>query len=465
MFGDHMILQRNMPVPVWGQVDPGESVEVRFAGHQVTTKADPDGRWKAVLPALEASATGRDLTIHGSHTVTFKDVLVGEVWICSGQSNMQYGWGKASHPMFHWGGNTGLETLEARARKLPIRTFHVPVNISFTPLNETTGTWTTEPPGSAVAFGFSTYLQKALDVPVATIVTCWGSSFIEGWMPLDLTAELPHFKERVEKMMSHETTVARINSAINKGVRPGGVFVRKQPNLLYNAMLHPVIPYACRGMVWYQGEANANQPERYAKSLPLWLQRIRKEWRQKEFHLLAVMLPGYGKDNGHPDSDSWAWFREAQMQVLRIPGTSVVNTIDLGDADEIHPPDKQPICRRLSLLAQQDVYGKSLLAKGPVFRRFHLDGSEMVIEFDHSKGLKTIDGLAPAAFWLGDQNGNWHPAMARIQNNRVVLKSEKVTAPSACRYAFSGKPQVNLVNEAGLPAYPFRTDQLARGKD
>lgn len=462
MFGNHMVLQRNMPVPVWGVAAPGESVTVEFAGHQAKAVANKSGRWKAELPALEASAEGRNLTIKGGNTVVFKDVLVGEVWVCSGQSNMQYGWGDDSpFPMYNWGGDGDLTKLVEEAKKKPIRSFHVPVDASFSPKDNCKGKWHTGISGSAVAFGFSYYLQQALQVPVAVIVTCWGSSFIEGWMPLDMAEELPHFKAAVEEL--HKLpSVVRVNNAIKMGVRPGFVWLRKRPNILYNAMLHPVIPYACRGLVWYQGEANAGQPEQYAVSLPAWVKRLRKGWGREDLHLLAVMLPGYGKDNGRPDANSWAWFREAQMKVLDLPHTGVVNTIDLGDEKNIHPSDKAPICKRLSLLAQQKVYGQAVAGQGPVLKQVSVKDGRMVVAFDSAAGLKTTDDAAPKGFWLAAKDGDWHPATAAIAGTTVVLQSGAVPEPAACRYAWCGKPALNLVSGAGLPAYPFRTDKGER---
>lgn len=459
MFSDHMVLQRDMPVPVWGTAGAGDTVTIAFGGHVVTAKANKSGRWKAELPVMKASYEGRSMTIKGSRTIVYKDILVGEVWVCSGQSNMQYGWGKKSaYNMYNWGGDDDLAKLVEDAKKLPIRSFHVPVDASFSPKDNCKGTWSTAPSGSAVAFGFSYYLQKALDVPVGVIVTCWGSSSIEGWMPLDMTEGLPHFKTMMQELLTIPS-VTRVNKAIETGIRPGFVWLRKRPNLLYNAMLHPVIPYGCRGFLWYQGEANSGKPDLYAKSLPLWVKRLREEWGRDDLHFMAVMLPGFGKDNGRPDAKSWAWFRDAQLKILAVPQTSVVNTVDLGDVKNIHPSDKEPICKRASLLAREEVYKEKILGMGPVFKTFTDDKGTVTIEFTHADGLKTNDGQAPKGFWLAGADGTWQPANAKIQHGKVLLTAENVPDPTACRYAFCGKPDVNLVNSKGLPAYPFKTDK------
>jgi len=232
------------------------------------------------------------------------------------------------------------------------------------------------------------------------------------------------------------------------------VFIRKQPNIVYNAMLHPVIPYASRGMVWYQGEANAerlDQLGQYGQSLPAWIKRLRTQWGRDDLHLMVVMLPGYG-------SKIWPWFREVQLDVLQVPHTSVVNTIDLGDEKNIHPADKAPICNRLALLACQDDYGEKIEAQGPVFKRATIEENRVVIEFDKAAGLKTTDGAAPTGFQLAGHDRQWLPAATIIKKNTVELVAEGLAMPAFVRYAFTGKPAVNLVNEAGLPAHPFRTD-------
>ncbi len=466
MFGDHMVLQRDMPVPVWGKAAPGESVTVRFAGKTQSTKAGAYGGWKINLPALKASATGREMTIEGTNKIIFKDVLVGEVWICSGQSNMQYGWGSKAESLHAWGSVPELQAVAAEAKTRPIRHYLVPTFVSLTPEDNCRGKWSPDVSGSAVAFGFSYYLSKRLNVPVAAIVACWGSSSIEGWMPLDMSAQLPHFKKMMADFQVKDK--AKVIDLIERGETSGkgakawtrreNIYARQRPNLLYNAMLHPVIPYACRGMVWYQGEANASQYQNYAKSLPLWVKRLRKAWGSDDFHLLAVMLPGFGRDNGRPDAKSWAWFRDAQMKVLALPHTSVANTIDLGDAKNIHPSDKAPLCKRLALLAGRDVYGQKIVAQGPTYKSFSVKGNRMVIQFTCAGGLKTTDSQSPTGFWLAGTKGDWHPAAATITSDTVVLQADGLDKPVACRYAFAGKPPVNLVNAENLPAYPFKTD-------
>ena len=463
MFGDHMVLQREMPVPVWGKADEGDTITVRFAGKEAQTRAGADGKWMLQLPAMPASAEGRVMTIESKGTKKqFQDVLVGEVWVCSGQSNMQYGWGNKSKPRYNWGGDADIAKLAESATGLPIRCYDVPPNVSFTPTDECAGKWSTDLPGSAVAFGLSYHLQQILKVPVATIVTCWGSSFIEGWMPIELTAELPHFKKIMDDFQKSQGARERVEKAMKMGIRDGMSFVRKQPNIVYNAMLHPLIPYGCRGIVWYQGEANAAQPELYAASLPVWVRELRKRWQRDDLYVLGVMLPGYGEDKGVADPASWAWFREAQAKGLTLPHASLINTIDLGDAKNIHPADKAPIVDRLARVARNDIYQDSIAARGPVFQKQKIDGPKITILFDHADGLSTKDGKPPGGFWLAGIDRQWHPAQATVKGVSVELQAEAVPTPVACRYAFSNTPSVNLINKAGLPAAPFRTDDWPR---
>lgn len=463
MFGNHMVLQRDMPVPVWGKADPDDTVTVRFAGKEARIRPGADGKWMLRLPAMPASAEGRVMTIATKGTTKeFKDVLVGEVWVCSGQSNMQYGWGNKSKPRYNWGGDADIARLAESAVGLPIRSFEVPPNVSFAPMEECGGQWSTDLPGSAVAFGFSHHLHKALNVPVGVIVSCWGSSFIEGWMPIELTAELPHFKKIMDDFQKSEGARERVEKAINMGIRDGMTFVRTQPNIVYNAMLHPLIPFGCRGIVWYQGEANAAQPELYAASLPAWIRELRKRWNREDLHVLGVMLPGFGEDKGVADTASWAWFREAQAKGLALPHAALINTIDLGDAKNIHPADKAPIVDRLARIARNAIYQDPVAARGPAFSKHRIEGRTVTVGFNHADGLSTKDGKAPAGFWLAGADRQWHPAQAVIKGMSVEIQAEAVPAPVACRYAFSNTPPVNLINSAGLPAAPFRTDDWPR---
>ena len=460
-FTNNAVLQQDMPVPVWGWADSGSKVAVEFAGQKKATTADADGRWQVKLDPLAASFDPRELTVSASDTedaIAFKNILVGEVWICSGQSNMQWPTNKIP----------AIKALIPSMKNL--RKFTVKQTVAFTEQDRCQGQWKVQNPDSAVAFAFAYFLEENADVPVGIVQTCWGSSSIEGWMPRDMTAKLPHFKKIMQAFDADTDKRAKIESILN-GPKPWGtkndIFLRRQSNIIYNAMMHPLAPMACRGIVWYQGEANTKAIEpmlQYGRTLPAWVQRYREQWQRDDLHFLVVMLPGFAKGlknrAARPDQQSWAWMRESQLKVLDLPHTSVANTVDLGRPNNIHPPDKLPVGKRLALLAARDTLGKEIPARGPMLNRVEPDENGLVVHFDHATGLKTLDGKSPEGFWLANDSEEWSKADAKIVGETVVLSCPELPKPRYVRYAFAGKPTVNLINDSDLPAYPFRTDNF-----
>ena len=460
-FTDNAVLQRGMPVPVWGFAAAGTTVTVEFGQQKKSSVAKSNGHWKVQLDPLTANAEPQKLTISTPKSkVSFSNVVVGEVWICSGQSNMKM---EANIV-------PDVKALLASAKN--IRKFSVRRTVAFTEQNRCDGQWETKPPISAVAFAFAYHLEKSTDVPVGIIETCWGSSSIEGWMPKDMTKQLPHFAKQMKAFDADATKLKKIKGIL-EGPKPwdrrSDIFLRTQPNVIYNAMMHPLAPYGCRGLVWYQGEANTKTMDamlQYDDTLKAWVQRYRKEWGRDDLHFLAVMLPGYykpmktGQQKGveNPRAHSWAWMRESQLKTLELEHTAVANTIDLGKANDIHPKDKLPIGKRLALLAARDTAGKDVPAEGPTMNRVEVQGDKLVVHFDHAKGLKTRNGKPPTAFWVANDSRKWQKANADLKGQTVVLSSPALKNPLYVRYAFAGKPNVNLVNAAGLPAYPFRSD-------
>jgi sialate O-acetylesterase len=462
-FSEHMILQRQMPVPVWGWGDADAKVEVSVAGKSATGKVGKDGRWKVSLPELPAGGPYTFQAKSGKQTIEFSDVLVGEVWICSGQSNMQLGYNKLKD----------YETLLAAAKELPIRSLEVEKNVRVTPQERFSGEWAAEPCSSAVGFMFAYELQQAIGVPVGIIQASWGSSCIEGWLPLSMTGTLPHFKREMEAFEQFDR--AKIAELIEQDIqgrkreKNDDIYMRTRPNIIYNAMLYPVAPCAVRGLVWYQGEANsatlANMRQ-YGETLPLWCAHLRELWGRDDFHVLAVMLPRYGRlaqsspveSPTAPDAHSWAWFRESQQQLLALPNTGIANTIDLGDMENIHPTDKEPVGKRLALLAQKQIHGQDVVEYGPMVTKMEKKGDTLRIRFQHAEGLHTTDGKPPREFWVAGSDRKWQPAQAELDGDSVVLHWAGTMTPDAVRYAFAAFPEVNLVNGAGLPAMPFRSD-------
>ncbi|MEQ8556517.1 MAG: sialate O-acetylesterase [Cyclobacteriaceae bacterium] len=475
IFTDHMVLQRDTDVPVWGKSTPGEKVTVTFAGQTKTTKAGNDGKWMVRLDPLEASSQGRDMTITGKSAVTLVDVLVGEVWICSGQSNMQFGVSNVPE----------VRGLVPFANN--IRSFEVKRTVALEAQETLSGEWKNTHPASAVAFSFAYFLNDLTNMPVGIIHASWGSSSIEAWMPRDMTETLPHFKtimEEFDRDTIRQTRIREILKAPNGWTRQDDVYLRRQPNILYNGMIKPLVPYAVRGLVWYQGERNtrylSGMPavtkenwfhrvagmKEYGEVLTQWIGRYREEWQNDEMNFMIVMLPGYGKgtvsqpaiDPEDPAAESWAWMRESQMEALDLPHTSVINTIDLGDVNNVHPKDKLPIGQRGALLAAKNMSEQDILASGPMMSKVIMLDNQLVVHFDNATGLKTVNGRAPTGFWIADNSKKWERADSRIEGERVILTARNIAKPIYVRYAFAGKPEVNLVNAGELPAYPFRTD-------
>jgi len=458
-FTENMVLQRDSKVPVWGWGKPASEVCVTVAGKEAAATVGEDGSWKLELDALPVGGPYKFQATSGDETITYTNVLVGDVWICSGQSNMEFG----------YQGMIGKEKILAGIKGRPIRCMNIQKDISFTPQARCHGKWSTKPVPSAVALSFSYYLQKDLDVPIGIILTCWGSSSIEGWMPKDMTQELPHFERLMQEFEKNDAEkVRQLLKMRDQGKtwpRKDNVFLRTRPNILYNAMMYPVIPYAARGIVWYQGEANAKSVEdmqQYAESLQQWCKKMRSLWGRDDLHLLVVMLPKIGRvynDKGitDPTAHSWAWMRESQMKILELPHTSIANTIDLGDVKKVHPKDKAPVGQRLALLARRDVYGQKLLAQGPQMKSVKIEGGNVTITYDNAEGLTTTDGKAVRGFWVAGKSRQWKAVEGRIEGQTVVLECGDMPH-EVVRYAFCAVPDVNLINAAKLPALPFRTD-------
>lgn len=369
-----------------------------------------------------------------------------------------------------------------------IRTFQVKNTVAFEEQDELEGEWKIEGPSSAVAFGFAHHLAKHIDgdFPVGIILTSWGSSAIEAWMPRDMADDVPAFATGLKELDENQEARDQIKAALAKGKwdRNEDVFMRRQVNIVYNAMMKPLAPYACSGLVWYQGERNErymsgmpDEPwfhrvssiEDYDDTLKAWIQRYRQEWQRDDMHFYIVMLPGFAnvlstsptEDATHPTAHGRAWMRESQLKAWDIEHTGVANTIDLGHPTNNHPKDKAPIGERLALLAAKDVLGKEIEASGPVFDRLEAKSGKLIVHFRHAKTLKTSDGAPPTEFWVAGSDKKWTPANAVIQGSTVVLTAKDCPAPEQVRYAFTGMPKVNLVNQAGLPAYPFRSDNFA----
>lgn len=475
LFQDHAVLQRDRPVPVWGMADPGERVSVEFKGQRVGTTADVSGRWIVYLDAIDGSTESSELIVTGKNRLRIADVLVGDVWLASGQSNMEW----------------PLIKTDNAARDIPasdnplIREFTVKRAVSDRPLTTVEGSWQLASPAtsgnfSAVAYYFAHDLQRKWSVPVGIIHTSWGGTPIEAWMSgtmlqdaglLALTqsrwqADLDAYPERKAafdlKFAEWTAAEERASKGGPKNTLPrpyptNGVGSPNTPSGLFNAMLAPLQPYAIRGALWYQGETNAPRAQEYAPLFAAMIKGWRANWGQGDFPFYFVQLANY-----LPASDTtgrqWAFLREAQTKTLAVPNTGMAVTIDIGNPKDIHPRNKQEVGRRLALIARNTAPDTLAHASGPRFLAQSIEGSTVRIRFSHVSSGLISEKTPPQAFEVAGADRVFYPATAKIAGDTVVLQSPQVPKPVAVRYAWSNAPEVNLYNGSGLPAEPFRTD-------
>lgn len=639
LFSDHAVLQSAKEVRIWGKGTPEESVTVSLKEAKATTTTGVNGKWSVVLDLSSATGGPYELVVEGKNRITVRDVWVGEVWLCSGQSNMEQ---ELRHTL-------SPDELASADSTPTLRQFLVPQKGSATPEDDCKGQWVVAAPDTigrftAVGFHFARYLQAGLgpQTPVGIINASFGGSCIESWLPegtLKNTPELATSSIRYrEDALSYERKLNEFVSAWKEwsvaarrddqpvdsprssegepwktitlpattatlGASHGGVVwlkrtveikpaqagiwysirlgtihgfeqvywngvkvgetipghsnnindfrgketerhydvparlvqagpaeiavriffpvgstgieapvwseldgtlfrgtwqcrveqeftpleaslvasmpvmppapkqVRFLPSYLYNAMICPILPVTVRGVVWYQGEANIRRADQYARTFPLLFSSWREAWNTPSMPFLYCQLPSYLAKDNTPSSSQWAEVREAQMKAAAVANTSQAVLIDLGEAFEIHYKNKRDVGERLSRLALADVYKKEIIARGPVFKQCTLDGSRMIVEFDHMDGGLVARPLDPKitrhapigdveGFTMTGDNETWIWANARIQGNHVEVWSQKISKPLAIRYGWANNPTANLYNAAGLPAAPFRTDTL-----
>lgn len=473
IFGDHMVLQRDTTVPVWGTAAPGEEVTVSIAGQTATAKAGADGKWSVKLAKLSAAGP-HTLIVKGKNTVTFSDVLVGEVWLGSGQSNMAMTVNRAKD----------FEQEQAAAKFPQLRMFTEASGAANSAQSEGKGKWvvcTPESVGSfsATAYFFGREIHKALGVPVGLINSSVGGTPIESWIAPEAQKASPELKgffegqkqaakdfDPVKAKAKFEQDQAKWKEASKKAKAEGKpapkaprdpvALNERKGNVggLFNGKIAPLIPYAIRGALWYQGEANS-VPEKaqfYEAQLKLLVTDWRKLWGY-EFPFAWVQLPNFGG----PGRD-WPAVREAMLKTLALPKTGMAITIDIGEEKDIHPKNKQDVGRRLAAWALGTVYGQRVATSGPLPADHHVRGSEMVLSFKHTDGGLTAKGGELKGFIIAGADKQWKPAQARIEGEKVIVSSTEVKQPIAARYAWENWPTCNLYNGAGLPASPFRTD-------
>ncbi|HVK06087.1 MAG TPA: sialate O-acetylesterase [Armatimonadaceae bacterium] len=478
VFADHMVLQREMRTPVWGTATPGEAVTVSIAGQTQRTRAGEDGKWLVRLTPLKAGGP-HELTVAGNNSVRYTDVLVGDVWICSGQSNMA--WAVRS--------SDNAQQEIAAANYPNIRLMFVPNTTSSRPRETAAARWAvctpeTVPPFSAVGYFFGRHLNQKLNVPIGLVHTNWGGTRAEAWTPDAYLRADPDYatflKGSDEYAQNYPAALARFEEAQKKWQEaadkakaegkpaPGDAPRRpaapdRNPNLgsvLYNGMIHPLVPMGIKGAIWYQGESNAGQAYNYRKLLPTMIRSWRDAWGQGDFPFLIVQLANYGPDAPDAKGSAWAELREAQtMTAEQVRNAGQAVTIDIGNPKDIHPTNKQDVGKRLALIAENRVYGdKAVVYSGPAYKAMKAEGGAVRLSFDHLGGGLEAKGGALSGFTIAGEDQKFVPAEATIEGDTVVVKAASVARPVAVRYGWANSPVCTLYNKAGLPAVPFRTD-------
>lgn len=482
IFGSHMVLQREQKNPVWGWAAPGEKIHVEIASQSILTSPDKTGKWKVTLAPIE-SVGPHTLTVTSDKSdqkLVFEDVLIGEVWICSGQSNMAWNVGNSD--------DADLETLAA---KYPhIRLISVPQVGTQAPQDDFKGNWQPCTPESvrdfsAVGYFFGRQLHQTLDVPIGLIDNAWGGSAAEAWVRRDLMEEDERFAELMQKwkdteagydfkaqQLRYETaievwktkTIAARNAGKpvpNRPRPPRNVLAgQHRPGNLYNGVLRPTIGYGIRGVIWYQGESNAGRAYQYRDLFPKMITHWREEWQQGDFPFYWVQLADYKAESPIPQPSDWAELREAQTMSLKLPNTGQAVIYDLGEADDIHPKNKQIVAKRLARWALAKDYGIEIAYRSPEYKSMEIVDDAIVVTFDHvGRGLDTFDTREIKGFAIAGDDRQWQWANTKIiSKNQVKVWTTDIPQPTAVRYAWANNPVANLQSQEGLPATPFRSD-------
>lgn len=472
IISNNMVLQQNAKVALWGWAQPGEQVTITNSWNRraTTVTADASGKWLTYVTTTKAGGPYK-LTFKASNTIDVENILLGEVWLSSGQSNMEFFIGKKPNPSYT--GVINHDEVMKGAEHPDIRLIDVPNKVADNPQNDFKGDWKicsaqTIDTFSAVAYFFAKEINKATGYPVGIINSTWGGTPAEAWTKkevLQSDADLNEIVLRYQKAMDdfpqanekYKAALAKWkeDTSKTKGAQPRGPMganSNQSPAKLYNGMVVPIEPYTVRGVIWYQGESNADRAYQYRKLFPALIKNWRDDWDAPKLPFYFVQISPHRSQN--PE------IRDAQLYVYRsTPNTGMAVTMDNGDSLDIHPRNKELVGKRLSLWALQNEYGKKgLVVSGPLYKSAKIEGDKIRISFDYDKGLMTKDGSELKEFTIAGDDQNFVPANAKIQGNTVVVWSTAVKAPKAVRFAWKNVPHPNLYNGAGLPASPFRTD-------
>lgn len=484
IFSDNMVLQQQLANPIWGWDKPGAEVKVAFGAQTKSAKAGADGRWDLKLDPVPASAKPATLQVTGSTTKTFNNVLVGEVWICSGQSNMQWSVQASDDP-----------DIEAMTAKFPlIRLISVPQVGTQEPQRDFKGQWvecspTTVPSFSAVGYFFGRVLHQALDVPVGLINNAWGGSAAEAWVRRDALEGDARFKLLMDNTVTREKDLStpeaktRYEAALAKwkersdaAKAAGKPFTERAPQApegwlkgnsrpgnIYNGVLLPTIGYGIKGAIWYQGESNSARAFEYASLFPFMISHWRSEWKQGDFPFYWVQLADFKAEAAEPGDSDWAELREAQTKTMTaVPNGGQAVIIDIGEGRDIHPRNKRDVAERLARWALAKDYGKAIPHRSPEYKSVAFAGNKATLTIDtYGTQLYTFDVQEARGFAVCGEDKKWHWAEAKLLGtDKVEVTSKAVAKPIAVRYAWSDNPVCNVFGKNGLPLTPFRTDDF-----
>ncbi len=488
LISDNMVIQRDSEISLWGSGSGKVTVKPSWTSDVYAVDCDGDGNW---LVKVKTPAAGSVYTIEftdADGSVTVANILAGEVWLCGGQSNMQF------NIMRSYMSNTEV----ALASKFPdIRMFTVEPAVADEPQSQCAGKWyvsssSTVRGFSAIGYLFGKELHRQLGVPIGLIDNSWGGTPAQTWVKrevLEADADLKPILDADQKIIAnksvYEKEYEQLLDAWQKGVEkskqlgqtapakpmpPMGLRPQNRSSTLYNGMIHPLLNYKIKGVIWYQGESNVDRAYQYRKLFASLIESWRQDWNDPDMPFYFVQLAGFYEhlpnahpavwpEKGEPGDDDWAELREAQLMTLKLPNTGMACTIDIGEPYDIHPANKLDVARRLALWALSGSYGiKNLTISGPLYKGYTVEADKIRISFDHTDGGLIAKGTAVEGFQIAGEDKKFVWADAVIDGETVVVSSEKIEKPVAVRYAWKKFPYCNLFNKKGLPASPFRTD-------
>ncbi len=479
VIGSSMVLQQKQKVPIWGTAEAGEAITVTFGGKKKSAVADANGKWRVDLDPMNANSMGQSMKVVGKNTIELTDILIGEVWLVAGQSNMQRLLRETANG----------DAVQAAATHPNIRLFNASREVAFKKKQGKLGEWAGCSPKSVAEFSAAGYyfgveMEHELKVPIGLLNSSYGGSQAEAWTPVEYLNANPDLKATVErtKIWDAERAQVRIgyDAAIKKwredqdkakaaGARPSpspgvpdALRDYRIASSIYDGMIAPLTPFAIKGAFWYQGESNEARAEQYNILLPVMIRSWRERWGQGNFPFGIIQLPNYRGVKPEPEEAPWSFIREAERKTaLSDKNAGLIVTIDIGEAGDIHPKNKLDVGKRLAVWALKNYYGRKRLVEPPVLIKSESAGGKVVLTFDSvGTGLKIKDGDKLDEFAIAGTDKKWLWAEAKIvAKNKIEVWSPKIAAPQAVRYAFNSNPKhPNLTNDSGLPASPFRTD-------